>query len=291
MNARYTGRFAPSPTGPLHFGSLLAALASFLDARSQQGRWLLRLENIDPPREVPEAQHQIPATLDHFGLEWDDTVCYQSQQQMAYQAALDALEQQNATYLCDCSRKALQTRSGGSIYDGFCRQRSQVGLPAAVRFATPAQLPGWQDRFQGYCQPQQIEDFILHRKDNLWSYHLAVTVDDAAQQISHVVRGFDLLWETPKQLLLQQTLGYPHPSYGHIPVLVNAQGQKLSKQNLAQPLDLKLRSRQIFQALSLLGQRPPTELAQAPHTELLDWGIRHWQSSRIPAVGQLLWEG
>lgn len=290
----YIGRFAPSPTGPLHFGSLLAALASFLDARANQGQWLLRIENIDPPREIPETQHKIPYTLEAFGLYWDQDITYQSDRSALYLAALETLIESGLTYSCHCSRKTIIARSGSSHYDRHCRTHTpDLGSqPFASRFAVPESGDiNWPDRIQGAfnLSSDQVEDFILRRKDDLWSYHLAVTVDDIEQKITDVVRGYDLLSETPKQWLLHQAFGHQPPSYAHIPVIVGKNGQKLSKQNLARPLDTDQAALQITQALNYLGLNVPVELQHDKPVTILDWAVKNWDINRIPAKPSLTW--
>ena len=239
LEPAYKGRFAPSPTGPLHFGSLLAALASFLDARKSQGIWLVRMEDLDPPREIPGAADQILRTLEQHGLHWDQQVIYQSERYQAYQAEIDRLLEAEHAYYCTCSRQMIAQR--GRVYDGFCRTRqSHLHGMTAVRLKTDAQQITFEDQIQG-SQQQQLSsysgDFVIRRKDRLYAYQLAVVCDDATQGISHIVRGSDLLDSTPRQLYLQQLLGYQKPCYAHIPIMVNSQGQKLSKQTFATALD------------------------------------------------------
>lgn len=214
----YRGRFAPSPTGPLHFGSLVAALASYTDARANNGAWLVRMEDVDTPRCFPGADQLILDTLQAFGLQWDEDVMYQSTRTDAYGAALEELKHRGAAYPCTCSRKDI----GEGPYPGTCRSGpTSTGKPIS-----------WRVRYDG---PEG--DFVVRRSDGLFSYQLAVVVDDAAQGITHVVRGADLLDSTPWQVHLQQLLGYPTPHYRHIPLVTNAQGEKLSKQTKAEPLD------------------------------------------------------
>ncbi len=280
----YTGRFAPSPTGSLHFGSLLAALASYLDARAQHGRWLLRMEDLDPPREVPGAADLILKTLESYGFEWDGEVLFQSRRDGHYQALIEQLLQRQLAYHCDCSRQQIARR--GSVYDGYCRTRQQQLTGAtAIRVKTADQSIIFDDLIQGR-QQQQLDqhcgDFVIRRKDRLYAYQLAVVCDDAAQGISHIVRGSDLLDCTPRQRYLQQLLGYPQPCYAHIPVMVNAQGQKLSKQTFATALDPSHPGRALHRALQVLGQQPPCELQRLPAAEILSWAISHWRLDRVP---------
>lgn len=287
----YTGRFAPSPTGPLHFGSLLAALASFLDARAHQGRWLLRIEDLDPPREVPGASDAILRTLEHFGLHWDDTAIWQSQRLPLYQDILEQLITQGDSYYCQCSRTQLRKRSDSPLYDGYCfRHPPEHREGAAVRCRCPEDIP-FADRILGPQQfPALREDFVIFRRDGFFAYQLAVTVDDAAQNISHIVRGSDLLNSTPKQLQLQQLLDYNQPEYAHIPVASNAEGQKLSKQTFARALDNERPVQQLVAALDFLGQQPPAELLAGQVSECLDWAIGQWDISKVPPYTAIHWE-
>ncbi|MCV6588843.1 MAG: tRNA glutamyl-Q(34) synthetase GluQRS [Marinobacterium sp.] len=281
----YIGRFAPSPTGLLHFGSLLAALASYLDARAHQGRWLLRIEDIDPPREHPDARHAIPQTLERFGLHWDGDIVFQSDRHALYQQALTQLAEHQQAYRCSCSRKQLLLRSGSSCYDGHCLTAAPaIDQPAAWRVCTHQAEIQFTDSIQGtqHYRLTDSGDFVIRRKDQLYAYLLAVVVDDADQGVTHVVRGSDLLDETPRQLHLQQLLGYSHPQYSHIPVACNTQGQKLSKQNLARPLDDSKPVPQLRAALRFLGQNPPAALQYASRDELLKWAITHWTPLSIP---------
>lgn len=282
------GRFAPSPTGPLHFGSLLAALASFLDMRARNGRWLLRIEDLDPPREQPGAADSILQTLDAFGLHWDGPVVYQSQRLDAYRAALEALLQQGAAYRCSCSRKALRARNALPLYDGHCRLFPPAETAdCAIRAIHPEAEQQFEDRIQGwrrYHWPSGKGDFVVFRRDGLFAYQLAVVVDDAAAGITDVLRGSDLIDETPHQIALQQRLDYLTPDYAHIPVITNVSGQKLSKQNLAPALDTAQRQQLLHRALTLLGQQPPADLMKAGRNELLQWAIMHWNITAIPGT-------
>ena len=234
-NHRYVGRFAPSPTGPLHFGSLVAALASYLDAKANGGRWLVRIEDLDPPREVTGSSTHILKQLQALGMNWDDDVLYQSTRLSAYERILQQLENLEYCFNCDCSRQRV---SGlGGVYDGRCRSRGLNPSPGlAIRLKTSSQTVRFADGIQGdYVQnlEHEVGDFILRRRDGLFAYQLAVVADDAAQKITHVVRGYDLVSSTPRQIYLQQLLGLPTPSYAHIPIIVNELGQKLSKQHFA----------------------------------------------------------
>ncbi|WP_421868916.1 tRNA glutamyl-Q(34) synthetase GluQRS [Motiliproteus sp.] len=284
--ANYIGRFAPSPTGLLHFGSLLAALASYLDARSRQGRWLVRMEDLDPPREVPGAADQILKTLEAFGFEWDGPVWYQSQRLEHYHQVLQQLIDSGAAYGCDCSRSQILMRNS-RIYDGYCRHRQPIesDLPLAIRLCVDDETIAFTDAIQGPQRQQlatEVGDFVIRRRDGLFAYQLAVVVDDAAQGVNQVVRGYDLLDSTARQIHLQRRLELPTPGYAHIPILVNDQGQKLSKQTYASAIDAANPGPSLFQALLLLGQQPPPSLRQAQAHEILTWGCEHWQLRQIP---------
>jgi glutamyl-Q tRNA(Asp) synthetase len=286
---QYRGRFAPSPTGPLHAGSILAALASYLDARAHKGRWLVRIEDLDPPRESREAADSILHTLEALGLSWDETVVYQSQRAAAYEAALAELDQGQLLYACNCSRQKL---SGiGPVYPGWCREHHIVrGSATALRCKVTDVSVGFTDRLQGpYAQQlaQDVGDFIVHRRDGLFAYQLAVVVDDAWQGITDIVRGIDLIDSTPRQIYLQQQLGLPTPRYAHVPVVVNADGQKLGKQQFAEAVDPARPAPVLFKTLQRLRQHPDPALANAAPSEILDWGIAHWQPQNLAGIRQI----
>ena len=281
----YRGRFAPTPSGPLHFGSLVAALGSFLDARSAGGTWLVRIEDIDPPRCPKGADSTILRQLEAFGLHWDEEVVWQHSRHDLYQHALDRLISMGLTYTCSCSRKQWQDFT---IYPGWCRNgQREANKPVAWRLRSDlAERPiTWQDRLFGRQQldPATFGDVVLKRKDNLWAYQLAVVVDDAEQSISDVVRGYDLLDNTPWQGQLQTALGLPTPRYLHLPLIVTDEGQKLSKQNMAPALAERFEGvrHQLFQALQALDQAPPIELAQEAPEVQLRWAIAHWSIEQL----------
>ena len=290
MPVKYRGRFAPSPTGPLHFGSLVAALASFLEARSRQGLWFLRIEDLDPLREPPDATRQILHALDCHGLGWDGAVCYQSQRQPHYREILDRLRWAGFAYRCSCSRRELRENDGRHPHR--CRERtspahgeSPKAPGAAVRFALDDRIWSWIDGIQGPCSVRvqaEIDDFVIQRKEGFFAYQMAVVCDDIAQGITEVVRGHDLLSSTPFQLALYQALENPPPAFHHLPLVTNKRGQKLSKQNRARPLDNGKAAANLYRALRFLGQEPPPELARAPVPAILEWALRNWRSSRIP---------
>lgn len=279
----YRGRFAPSPTGPLHLGSLIAALASYLDARQQGGTWLVRMENLDPPREEPGADQRILHSLEQHGLHWDEDILWQGQRDSAYRAALAVLERSGHLFHCDCSRAKL---GAGGACDGHCQPRQpQITQPHSSRVTVPVQAGiRFQDGLQGSLDTalgRQLPDFVVQRKDGLIAYQLAVVVDDAFQGITHIVRGSDLLDSTPRQIYLQQLLGYNTPTYCHLPVITNETGQKFSKQNHAPALDGSLACSNLRTALQFLRQAsPPQTIAEA--APLLAFAIAHWNPQAVP---------
>jgi glutamyl-Q tRNA(Asp) synthetase len=279
-----TGRFAPSPTGPLHYGSLLAALASYLNVRSQAGRWLVRMEDIDPPREIAGAADDILRTLEYFHLYWDGEVMYQSTRDVAYRDALDTLSRKNLTYPCTCTRREIRER-GEPVYQGHCRAGPDPDRTQhSIRIRTEDGNIGFTDLIQGarrYNLSKHAGDFIIRRADTYIAYQLAVVIDDAQQQITEVIRGADLLESTPHQLYLQHQLGLPRPRYGHIPLAVNADGIKLSKQTGAHPVSGQPRVPVLIRALDALGQQPTEELYSASVDEVLEWAIRNWSIERV----------
>ncbi len=292
---RYRGRFAPSPTGPLHFGSLLAATGSWLDARAAGGEWLLRIEDLDPPREPPGAAGQILRALEKFGLCWDGEVCYQSRRGAAYDEALERLSAAGWAYPCICSRKdvaeanARRGQPGSRRYPGTCRARrpAQARTTRVVRVRTDTTLQTLTDRLQGeFTQvlERDVGDFVLRRREGYIAYQLAVVVDDHAQGVTDVVRGIDLLDSTPRQLWLQRLLGCATPRYMHLPVVVAAAGAKLSKQTGAAPVDTDRAPELAWQALRALGQDPPPALKGEAVDGLWDWAIRHWRPQQLEGV-------
>ncbi|MCP5195558.1 MAG: tRNA glutamyl-Q(34) synthetase GluQRS [Gammaproteobacteria bacterium] len=292
------GRFAPSPTGPLHFGSLVAALGSFLEARCQGGQWRVRIEDIDAPRTVPGAAEVILRTLERCQLLWDSTVWYQSQRLEHYQAALEQLSRTGRVYPCTCTRRELagcpRGRDGSTLYPGYCRQGPrQPGRPYAIRLRVTDTRWTFQDAVQGaYHQRLESEagDFVIRRADGLFTYQLAVVVDDADQCVTEVVRGSDLLDSTPRHLYLQELLGLPAPRYGHMPIVVDECGNKLSKQTHAPPLDDGKPGPALWEALRFLGQQPPPDLVRALPATILAWARAHWRLERIPAVPARPWK-
>ncbi|MEQ1739754.1 MAG: tRNA glutamyl-Q(34) synthetase GluQRS [Methyloglobulus sp.] len=288
---QYIGRFAPSPTGPLHLGSLFTALASFLDARAHQGKWLLRIDDLDTPRNRDGSVADILNTLEAFGLLWDDAH-YQSQHIGDYTTFLEQLAQSQLTYPCICSRKTLADSSSDNspnskhgVYPRICRDKTiSCDTSHAIRIKTDDSTIAFHDELQGTISHNlagQHGDFILKRKDGIVAYQFAVVVDDYLQGVNHVVRGCDLLEETPKQIYLQQLLGFPTPAYIHVPVIVDQDGYKLSKQTLATAVDTQSPNLTLFDLLVLLRQNPPGELSDSTVTDLLDWAIPHWQPTRL----------
>jgi glutamyl-Q tRNA(Asp) synthetase len=288
----YRGRFAPSPTGPLHFGSLIAAVGSYLQAKSQSGEWLVRIEDLDTPRNVFGAADDILRMLEAFGFEWDGDVIYQSRRDEIYRAALETLTAQGATFPCACSRKEIADSSllgiEGPIYPGTCRDGLLTGrIARAIRVRVGESTIEFVDLIQKSVTQNlvvEIGDFVLRRADDIIAYQLAVVVDDAAQGVTEVIRGADLLASTPRQIFLQRLLGYPIPGHGHLPVATNRAGEKLSKQTLAQAVDAQKSTGLLFDALTFLGQSPPTELKQSSQEPLWDWAFRHWSLAKVPAV-------
>ncbi|MBD2860011.1 tRNA glutamyl-Q(34) synthetase GluQRS [Spongiibacter sp. KMU-158] len=274
----YIGRFAPSPTGPLHLGSLCTAVASYLDARANQGKWLLRIENMDPPREQVGADQLIIEALQCHDLNWDGDILWQSTRHDAYQSALQTLLDQQQAFYCSCSRRQLADQQG--IHLGDCIAKLDKN-DAAVRLRAPATNSIWQDRLQGeiHLDASTIGDVVLKRRDGLYAYQLAVVVDDIFQGVTHVVRGIDLLESTPPQQWLFEHLGAAAPSYLHLPILVTPEGDKLSKQGHAPAIDNHSPEQNLRQVLGYLGQAPAP--AGASCREILDWGIAHWDSGKI----------
>ena len=308
----YIGRFAPSPTGPLHFGSLVAAVASYCDAKKNNGQWLLRMEDCDKPREVAGAAQSILRSLEAFGFEWDGEIVFQSQGSEIYESVLTHLKRDGFVYACSCSRKEIADSSilagiDAAVYPKTCF--NQLLSSNTSNFDTSASRTNacsWRintdsahtihfcDAIQGNISQtlsRDVGDFILKRKDGFFAYQLAVVVDDAAQGVTHIVRGADLLDSTPRQIYLQQLLGYVTPRYAHVPVATNGAGEKLSKQTFAKPIDINLSSQfsskiiinaLIFEALSFLGQNPPLAIKKASLDERWHWAITHWSLVNVP---------
>lgn len=277
-----TGRFAPSPTGPLHFGSVVAAVASYMQAKSQHGRWLIRMDDIDTPRNQTGADSSILKSLEILGLHWDGDVLLQTQRHEAYQQALDLLSGKNLVYRCRCTRKQLQ----GHSYPGTCRHKNySADQQHALRLMTTQEPIHFIDQIQGDYQQilqDDMGDFIVRRADNIIAYHVATVVDDAYQGITEIIRGADLLDSTPRQIYLQRILDYPEPVYAHHPIVVDKHGKKLSKQHHARPIDDSSPVITLFSALEFLGQNPDKDLLQGNIEEVIQWGINNWSINNIP---------
>jgi glutamyl-Q tRNA(Asp) synthetase len=293
----YRGRFAPSPTGPLHFGSLVAAVGSYLEARSRGGDWLVRMEDLDRPREVAGAADEILRALEALGFEWDEPVLYQSRRDFAYGEALSKLKRAGTVFPCACTRKDIADSvsafgSGAKgethelVYPGTCREGLPPGREGrAIRVRVEDVVIGFDDALQGRVErnlARACGDFVMRRADGVYAYQLAVVVDDAEQEVTDVVRGADLLDSTPRQIHLQRLLGVPTPNYMHLPVAVNAEGEKLSKQTLAAAIDPAKGAQALADALAFLGNAPPEKLRKARAADVWSWAIEHWDARRIP---------
>ncbi|TLU64256.1 tRNA glutamyl-Q(34) synthetase GluQRS [Thalassotalea litorea] len=292
---QYRGRFAPSPSGPLHFGSLIAALASYCQAKHANGKWLVRIEDIDPPREQPGADKAILKTLETFGLLWDEEVLYQSQQHELYLDTLAYLKDQSLTYGCNCTRA--QIKKTGGVYQGHCRDLNLSGenLLAnnlATRLVNIHPCMQFQDKIQGVVTQSKnlaCEDFIIFRRDGLFAYQLAVVVDDIYQGITEIVRGCDLLQPTCRQQTLYKTLNISAPDYAHVPLAVTEQGYKLSKQNGAPAIDAHRPQELLYLALKFLGQNPPAMLLEASIDEFIHFAVEHWDLTQIPKKQEIVY--
>lgn len=286
----YRGRFAPSPTGPLHFGSLVAAVGSYLQAKHQHGEWLVRIDDIDPPREIDGAADNILKTLEDFGFEWDENVLYQSSRQHYYQDIVDELVKQELAYPCSCSRTSILKKTGQvngeTIYPGFCRNGPlENSSDYTVRIRCNSEPICFNDAIQGkqnFNLEKNHGDFVIQRRDHYFAYHLATGIDDSEQKITEVVRGADLLNCTPNQLHIQHSLNLSSPQYSHLPVAVNHTGQKLSKQNHAKAINPNESVELLYKTLKFLGQMPSIELMNVSQKEIWGWAIKHWQLDLVP---------
>ena len=288
------GRFAPSPSGPLHFGSLLAAVASFMQVKQQGGKWLVRIEDIDPPREVAGASDIILKQLDDHGLHWDDSIIYQSTQIERYFESIEILKAQKLIYHCECTRQRLNLLNG--VYDNKCQKLNLEDENTSVRLSINDSLEALglandkinfcDDIMGDYSQSlnRDLGDFVLRRRDGLISYQLAVVIDDHLQGITQIIRGADLIDSTPRQILLQKCLGYKTPTYGHIPLAMNNLGQKLSKQHHAKKLPQSNEHEHLWLALDWMKQCPPNELRNSCVDDIIQWGIKHWDINKIPST-------
>lgn len=282
------GRFAPSPSGELHFGSLIAALGSYLHARSQSGQWLVRIEDIDPPREVPGAAQRILQQLEQHGLHWDGEVLWQSQRHEAYREALAWLKQQGHSYYCTCTRSRI--KQIGGFYDGYCRTRHRGPANAALRLRVDNPVEHFSDILRGEVVADAAlaqEDFIIHRRDGLFAYNLAVMVDDHFQGVTEVVRGADLIEPTVRQITLYQRFGWPVPRYLHLPLAVSADGNKLSKQNHAPPLPEGDPRPMLVRALRFLGQPVSAGWRDESCAKLLEKAVATWNLISVPRQNAL----
>ncbi|MFA7242189.1 MAG: tRNA glutamyl-Q(34) synthetase GluQRS [Sulfuricellaceae bacterium] len=292
---RRRGRFAPSPTGPLHFGSLVAAVGSYLDVKSQGGEWLVRIDDLDQPRRVAGMADGILRTLEAFGLGWDGEIVHQSQRDALYCAALAELEIAGAVYPCACTRKEIADsaigRDGAAIYPGTCRKGLAPGKTArAVRLRVEGRTVEFRDGVRGRIRQQlerEVGDFVVRRADGLFAYQLATVVDDAAQGITQVVRGSDLLDSTPRQIYLQTLLGLPTPAYVHLPVAVDARGEKLGKQTAAPAVTASRPVPVLHEVLHFLGQQPPAGLQEADLDGFWRWAVENWRREHIPPVNTI----
>ena len=285
-----TGRFAPSPTGALHLGSLATATASFLDARHRGGRWLLRMEDLDRERCVPGAADWILRDLEHLGFEWDGPVVYQSQRLLLYQSAIEQLEAHGLVYACSCTRRDLGATDDAGGYPGTCRHGPQRPGATAVRFrADQSPVQPFVDRLQGPVDvdPSALGDPIIRRRDGIYAYQLAVVVDDADQGVTDVVRGADLLPSSYWQRSLQRALGLPEPRYAHLPLVCEPNGAKLSKSVRTVGMQGGRGPTLMSSVLALLRQSPPPDLAQAPLPELWGWARSHWRPGALRGIASL----
>ncbi|MBT8138035.1 MAG: tRNA glutamyl-Q(34) synthetase GluQRS [Gammaproteobacteria bacterium] len=286
----YVGRFAPSPTGPLHFGSLLAALGSFLEARRAGGQWQVRIEDLDPPREVPGSADLILRTLDDYQLHWDGPLVYQSRRLDRYCDVIGRLLHEGLAYRCRCTRRMVAAHPGG-IYPGTCRKAAiSASEEHAIRLVTSDEPVTIDDAVQGrfsWRLASETGDFVIRRRDGLHAYQLAVTIDDAAQGITHIVRGCDLLDSTPRQSWLRKSLSLPEPRHAHLPLALDPDGNKLSKSFGAAGLPKDRRGRVMFDALVVLRQDPPPELADHPVAEVIDWAQTNWNINKLHGISAL----
>lgn len=293
-NRFYRGRFAPSPTGPLHFGSLVAAVGSYLYARQAGGEWLLRIEDLDSPREVPGSADSIIRTLDTLGFQWTGSILRQSSRRDVYEAATRRLLNNNQAFHCSCTRSELQAAQSSEErlldtdelrYPGWCRLGPRAPeRKTAVRLFVPRGETAVTDLLQGRFTVDvsaEVGDFVIRRRDGLHAYQLAVVIDDAFQGITAVVRGADLLHSTPRQVILHRMLDLVVPDYAHLPVVTDANGIKLSKSAGAAAIDIARPTYEVWRALEFLQQAPPLELRRAGLATLWEWAIKHWQPQRL----------
>ena len=289
MGREPLGRFAPSPTGPLHLGSLLAAVGSYLDARTAGARWLVRIEDLDTPRVIPGCADQQLRTLEAFGFEWDGEVLYQSTRRDAYREAMTRLTTLGRTFRCSCTRKDFagatvieeDAQGDGHGYPGTCRQGPTKAGPTSLRFRVSDMPARFDDLYLGEQAFTGFGDVVVERRDGIATYQLAVVVDDAFQCVSRVVRGADLLASTPWQIELQRALGLPQPIYGHLPLVTEPDGSKLSKSRRALPLDLTAAARLLTLTLTHLSLAPPPLLAHSSVKDVWKWAFAHWRPQAL----------
>ena len=284
MTDLWIGRFAPTPSGPLHFGSLVAALGSYVIARQRQGQWLMRIEDLDPPREMPGAADDILRTLEAFGFEWDGEIVYQSQRDSAYKNSLDYLEEKHLVYYCDCSRKTVQERNAG-IYDRYCRDRELIDFgESAARIRFNETFAEFNDEILGLCtfnQPENSQDFVVRRRDGLYAYQLAVVVDDIEQGVNHVVRGADILDSTPRQNYIYHCLGKTPPSYYHLPLVVDESGHKFSKSKFSPAIRADKATEWLVKAFQHLGQNCDKNMLDASPNEFLFFAVNNFELDKV----------
>ena len=287
----YRGRFAPSPSGPLHFGSMVAAVGSYLDAKANGGTWAVRIDDLDPPRIAPGSIDSILGCLQAFGMQWDDEVVHQSARSDAYRTALTKLRNAGLVYACVCSRKEIEDAGSGTVYPGTCRAGIMHERRAhAWRVRTASAIIEFDDLLRGRNQQdleQEIGDFVAFRADGIAAYHLACAVDDAAQGITHVVRGADLLDSTPRQIHMQRLLGVPTPAYLHLPVAAHADGRKLSKQTLARAVNPDEAATVLNAVLAFLNHAPPETVRRGGLAALWRWAIDNWRRERLPDLASI----
>ncbi|MEO8005692.1 MAG: tRNA glutamyl-Q(34) synthetase GluQRS [Betaproteobacteria bacterium] len=287
----YRGRFAPSPSGPLHFGSMVAAVGSYLDAKAHGGNWAVRIDDLDPPRIAPGSIDSILGCLQAFGMQWDDEVVHQSARSDAYRTALTKLRNDGLVYACVCSRKEIEDAGSGTVYPGTCRAGIVHERRAhAWRVRTTSAIIGFDDLLRGQIHQDlehEVGDFVAFRADGIAAYHLACAVDDAAQGITHVVRGADLLDSTPRQIYMQQLLGVPTPAYLHLPVAAHTDGRKLSKQTLAQAVNPDEAATVLGAVLEFLNHAPPDCAHRGSLDALWGWAIDNWRRERLPDLASI----
>lgn len=284
ISTSYVGRFAPSPSGPLHFGSLIAALGSYFDARSHDGHWLVRMEDLDPPREMAGAADLILRTLEAYQLHWDGEVVYQSTRHQRYQAQIELWLATGQAYFCQCTRK--QIKASGGFYDGMCRDKKRNNSePHSVRLRMDHPVTQFFDEKHGETAiPHALaeEDFIIKRRDGLYAYNLAVVIDDIDQGITQIVRGADLIEPTGRQISLYKTLKLPPVKYLHLPLAMDANGNKLSKQNHAQGINIASPKAELISAMQFLRFDLPIDFADLTVEQMVSWGVAHWHLTQLP---------